>query len=450
MASPLDEDERVPLQRQEDDVRADQRAGHPDHRDRRVEAREERDADQDERGRRIGDRDDQAAEHGQRRWTRQVEDQADRQRDQPPAPGDLQQRSDHDPTARFGKDLDHRGQRGPGIAAGGGGREQAGRAAVQYRSLERLEVRAAIDRDDPADRRQREAEPQLDAGERKLHGHQHGQRDGMAAVRGLENRQRPDGHEAEIDIEGADERAVGAGRQDARAARERQRQLRGDAGRGKRPDVLDVESERRAPADPDRECGADTVDSEANGQPRRLARHAEREAHPQRRVRRSIVQQIDANAVHPHATCRQTVRGHRASATGSELHARRIRAQIDGDFGVPPAAEEAGDDGREDVDLELAHGQRACQCRRCARGDQRYADVCSDAVHRQRRSAARADGDRRVGGTGQPDDEQTGAAGGMRGAPGAEVELDVAGGRDLHVQLQAGTTVEDASAACWG
>jgi len=43
--------------------------------------------------------------------------------------------------------------------------------------------------------------------------------------------------------------------------------------------------------------------------------------------------------------------------------------------------------------------------------------------------------------------EQTGAAGSMRGAPGAEVELEVAGGRDLHVQLQAGTSVEDASAA---
>ena len=140
-------------------------------------------------------------------------------------------------------------------------RARAGRrAAVQHRSLERLEVRAAIDRDDSADRRQREAESELDARERKLREHEYGQRDGWPSRAGWRTASARTATKPRSISKAPTNEPLGPVRQHARAARERQHQLRGDAGRRKRPDVLDGESKRAAPADPERKRGADLVD----------------------------------------------------------------------------------------------------------------------------------------------------------------------------------------------
>ena len=152
---------------------------------------------------------------------------------------------------------------------------------------------------------------------------QHDQRDRVPVARRLEDRECPDGDEAEIQIEGAEERAVRTGGQHARSARERQDELRGDAARRKRPDVLYSESKRRAPADPEWKRRAGAVDPEPDRQARSLGAQGERDADAERRVRWPVGQQIDADVVHAQALRGQAVRSERACP--ARVRAVRLR-----------------------------------------------------------------------------------------------------------------------------
>ena len=245
-----------------------------------------------------------------------------------------------------------------------------GRPAPQPRARE---VRAAIDRDDPADRRQREAEPELNAGKGNSATIRTASETGVRSRAGWRTASARTATKPRSISKAPTNGPVGAGRQHPRAARKRQHQLRGNARRRKWPDVL-ARNPNEAPR-PIRNGNAAPTPSipKARGRPGRPAAQPERQP-----IRSGASDGPSSSSSTPTLSIRSPW-----PAAGSAISPRvppRVRAArrrrsarrstAISACAVPPMrpATTAGS-----TSIELGRPERQRQCRRCARGDERHA-----------------------------------------------------------------------------